>query len=287
MIRVVRQTDNMHTSLRPRYSVHLGHSVWTWLKLPVRTTALAGTMLWIGFANLGAEQPTSNEPPPSRREETANGEAEALVQELLARTPNSEQTFSGTLVIRDAEGKRSSSSVRHTARTVAGGWEDLWEVTLPKSRNVERLIIKHRGLAHSHYLYWSNLKDSDTPILIPVDHLSVSFAGSDFSLFDLGLEFLHWPNQRIIKHRVPTRFQRPCKVLESTPEGPVTRGYAKVLSWIDTETGGLLSAEAFNPEGNRIKRFEVRTIRRNGSLDVDIWNVEDYTKSSLRFGVPD
>ena len=277
----------MHTSQWPRYSVHVVNSVWTCLQLPVRTTALAGTMLWIGLANLGAGQPTSKVPPASRSEETANGEAKALVRELLARTPNSEQTFSGTLVTRDAENKRSSSSVRHTSRTIAGGWEDLWEVTVPKLGHVERLIIAHRGLAHSQYLYWSDLKNSDTPILMPVDHLNVPFAGSDFSLFDLGLEFLRWPNQRIIKHRVPTRFQRPCKVLESTPEGSVTRGYAKVLSWIDTETGGLLSAEAFDAAGKRIKRFAVRTIRRNGSVDVDIWTEEDYTKSSLRFEVPD
>ena len=48
------------------------------------------------------------------------------------------------------------------------------------------------------------------------------FAGSDFWLCDLGLEFFHWPQQKVLKkefHR-----QCACTVLESTNPNPSADG---------------------------------------------------------------
>src|SRR5436190_1178348 len=45
------------------------------------------------------------------------------------------------------------------------------------------------------------------------DHLAKPFAGSDFWLCDLALEFLHWPEQKILKTEL--RKTLSCKVLES------------------------------------------------------------------------
>jgi hypothetical protein len=238
------------------------------------------------LVGLGAQQPTNKDSSISGREEALAEEARALVQDLLFSAPTN-QTFSGVLIIRGAEGRRSSSVIQHSVRPLTGGWEDVWEVTPPDSGNSERLTITHRGLNPNRYLYWRNIASNDAPTPIQSDKLNVPFGGSDFSAFDLGLEFLHWPKQRIVKQRVTTAWQRPCRVLESSTENPVTGGYAKVLSWIDIESGLLLSAEAFGQEGKKMKRFAVRTIRRNGSLDLEMWNEKKDTMSSLQFRAPE
>jgi hypothetical protein len=236
------------------------------------------------LVGLGAPLPPNKDSSTSGRDDASAGEARALVEDLLFRVPTN-QTSSGLLIVREAggRGKRSSSVIQHSVGTVSGGWEEVWEVTPAKPGNSERLIITHRGLTPNRYLYWRNAASNEAPTPIQLDKLNLPFGRSDFWPFDLGLEFLHWPRQRIIKGRVTTALQRPCKVLESSTDNPIMGGYAKVLSWIDIDTGLLLSAEAFDREGKRIKRFEVRTIRRNGSLDLDIWNQRENTKSSLQF----
>jgi len=48
---------------------------------------------------------------------------------------------------------------------------------------------------------------------------------------------------------------RSCRVLESTNPHPERGGYAKVKSWIDNESHGILLAQAFDAKGNVIKEF--------------------------------
>ena len=49
----------------------------------------------------------------------------------------------------------------------------------------------------------------------------IPFAGSDFWIADLGLEFFHWPEQKVLKKE----FRRNCScvVLESTNPNPAAK----------------------------------------------------------------
>ena len=86
------------------------------------------------------------------------------------------------------------------------------------------------------------------------EQLMVPFAGSDFWITDLGLEFLHWPKQQVLRNQMS--HGRSCNVLESSNPQPTSNGYASIQSWIDVETGGIVHAEAFDARKKRIKQFD-------------------------------
>ncbi len=87
------------------------------------------------------------------------------------------------------------------------------------------------------------------------------FAGSDFWVADLGLEFLHWPRQRVLKYEM--RHGKSCKVLESVTSQPVPGGYARVVSWFLIESPhGLVHADAYDARGGLLKRFDPKNLEK-------------------------
>jgi hypothetical protein len=112
-----------------------------------------------------------------------------------------------------------------------------------------------------------------------------SFGGSDFWLGDLGLEFLHWPQQKILKREVHS--SRGCTVLESTNPDPSTNGYSRVMSWIDTETLGVVEAYAYDAKGKQLKIFTPKDFKKvNGQWQVQTFvmeNVQTGSRSRLEF----
>ncbi len=115
--------------------------------------------------------------------------------------------------------------------------------------------------------------------------LSFPFAGSDFWLCDLGLEFFHWPEQKILK-RENSR-GRVCKVLESTNPNPSTNGYSRVVSWIDEETLGIVQAYAYDAQGKKLKEFYPKDFKKVdgqwqvGMMEMD--NVQTGSRSRIEF----
>ena len=111
------------------------------------------------------------------------------------------------------------------------------------------------------------------------------FAGSDFWLADLGLEFLHWPEQRMIKKEM-SRSQF-CKVIESINPQPATNAYSKVISWIDHDSGGIVHAEAYDAKGELLKIFEPKEIEKvNGQWqlrEMQIRNVQTKSRTRIEF----
>jgi hypothetical protein len=85
-----------------------------------------------------------------------------------------------------------------------------------------------------------------------------SFAGSDYWMSDLGLEFLRWPNQKIIKREL--RRGELCSVLVSEPAVP--GGYSKIVSWVDEGTYGIVHADAYDAKGKLLKIFAPKSFKR-------------------------
>ena len=113
----------------------------------------------------------------------------------------------------------------------------------------------------------------------------IPFAGSDFWICDLGLEFLHWPGQKIL--RGDTARGRLCKVLESTNPSPSPSGYSRVLCWIDNEALGIVEAKAYDANGKLLKEFYPKDIKKVdgqwqvGSMEID--NVQTGSRTRLEF----
>ena len=102
---------------------------------------------------------------------------------------------------------------------------------------------------------------------------------------DLGLEFIHWPGEKLLKRVV--RSSRGCSVLESTNPDPATKGYSRVVSWIDSESDGIIHAEAYDAKGKLLKEFDTKKLKKvNGQWQVeemDIRNVQTGSRTRLEF----
>ena len=113
----------------------------------------------------------------------------------------------------------------------------------------------------------------------------LAFAGSDFWSTDLGRDFFHWTEQRLIKREM--RRGRPCKVLESTNTNIVAGGYRRVRCWIDAETGQPLRAEAYDHENKLLKEFAVGSVKKVKGhwelRDIEIRNEQTDSRTRLEF----
>jgi len=119
------------------------------------------------------------------------------------------------------------------------------------------------------------------------DQLFFPFAGSDFWICDLGLEFFHWPAQKVLPGSTRLKRGRAYTLLESTNPNPATNGYSRVLSWIDRESGGILEAEAYDFKGKLLKDFAPKSFKKvNGQWELqemEIRNVQTGSRTRLEF----
>ena len=112
-----------------------------------------------------------------------------------------------------------------------------------------------------------------------------SLAGSSFFIADLGMDFLHWPSQVVLKTQ--RRKSRLCYVLESRNLKPPKGEYHRVVSWVDKKSGGILLADIYSGEAKPVKRFAVKGLtKKNGQWQVDEMEMRDTktgTRSRLHF----
>lgn len=189
-------------------------------------------------------------------------EGRALALELRTARPPASFTNRGTLRITSPEGSVRRVPVSITTLVDADAeWQVIYAAQV--GLNLESLSLVRR-LAHPpEFEFARSVTNSTLPVPkdIPAEETQQPFAGSDFWLSDLGLEFLHWPDQKILRRDKPEmRKGRPCRVLEST--NPKARGYTRVRSWVDIENKGVILAEAFNSAGTLIKRFSIGSVQK-------------------------
>src|SRR4030095_7258704 len=85
---------------------------------------------------------------------------------------------------------------------------------------------------------------------------------SDIAYEDLALKFLYWPNARVEGEQ--TMLLRKCWKVRTEPAARDESLYARVMLWIEKESGALMQAEAFDPAGKLLKRFKVISGQRVG-----------------------
>lgn len=213
-----------------------------------------------------------------------DAEAHALV-EIVSQRPENMQVRC-RLTTRGPDG-RGEALIRYSTVVSEGGWQGIYERL--DTAIAEQLVVLHRDGLPNQYVYRKGprMGEAERPVVLDGSEASIPFAGSEFWLSDLGLEFLHWPEQRLVRDRkITMRKGRPCKILESANPG-AQNGYARVLSWIDAEYGGLIYAEGYDSKGKLMKVFSIGGFKKiNGAYhpkELEIRNEKDDSRTLLEF----
>lgn len=192
----------------------------------------------------------------------ARVEGRALAARLRDQAPEGDTDFTGVLKTRDRKGRRGEIPVKCLTLVTATNWQTLY---IARSTNANLNVFLDVIHTPDHPNRYRVGAPADLQGQAPLTELEgnqamVPFAGTDFWLFDLGLGFFHWPEQRLAKKEM--RRSRFCEVLESLNPEPLPGTYARVLSWIDQEYGVLLRAEAYDPEGKLMKEFSIGGVKK-------------------------
>lgn len=245
--------------------------------------------------------------------QTTNGlsnaeiQGRALAREIISRRPTENTINKGMLQIRDGNGNRSevpiicrnvvTISVANT-NVMIPNWQTLYQATLTNKTNYLRVM--HTTSLTNIYSYSTNanagtLMVGDLPVVgyffrnhqVSGSALMTPFAGSDFCIADLGLEFLHWPDQKVLPHTTELKRGRAYTLLQSTNPNPGANGYSRVLSWIDKETDGILEAKAYDAQGNLLKEFYPKDFKKvDGQWEVqsmEMDNDQTGSRSVIKF----
>jgi len=208
---------------------------------------------------------------------TAEVEGRDLAQQLRGLQPAQSLTNSGTLKLRGSKSRRADVPVQIQTLLTATNWQTVYSAGTTNA--LAAFSVVHTPAQSNEYRVAScGNEDRNSQLWQP-------FAGSDFCLLDLGVDFFHWPDQRLVKKEV--KKGQTCDVLESRPGVVATNGYSRVVSWIDRDTGGIVLADAYDAKGKLLKEFEVREFSKvNGEwrvTELEMRNVQAKTSTLLVF----
>jgi hypothetical protein len=211
----------------------------------------------------------------------------ALAQEILEQKPDTNSEITGVLKFRDVKGNILEDLMVLQISVSETNWTSSYQATDIFSNRVIVHIIHNENTRNDYFLTQAKLDEiwrvkakvlSNNKTITP-------FAGSDFWICDLGLEFFHWPEQKILKKEMHR--SRGCVVLESTNPNPLQNDYSRVVSWIDEETLGIVEAYAYDANGKLLKDFYPKDFKKvRGQWQVQtlvMENVQTGSRSRLEF----
>ncbi len=245
------------------------------MRIPAFQLTLACALMAMAMTSRAAAEPSK-----------AEVDGRAIVSDLLSQKPLEDSEWRGVLRIRNRE--RQTTTVPVTGRITVGkdGWQVVYSTGATEKSGPETLTVVHSTNGANQYLYSTGADGvGQSPKQLTGNEAMIALAGSDFSLSDLGLEFFHWPAQRLLKKEL--RRGQSCNVLESVNPQPATNGYARVVSWIDIDTGGIIHAEAYDQNKRKLKEFAPKEFKKvNGRWELsemEIRNTQTGSHTRLEF----
>jgi hypothetical protein len=226
-----------------------------------------------------------------------------LAQQLLEQSPATNFTQIGILKIHEANGTNTTLSVRFETVVTTTNWQSIYTAVFSDTathKDLDAIKVVHVDGEQNQYeeTHFFDFIRAVIPggdgihgprgqerSILSGEQTMIPFAHSDFWIADLGLEFFHWPEQKILK-RENSR-GRVCKVLESTNPNPPANGYSRVVSWIDEETLGIVQAYAYDAQGKKLKEFYPKDFKKVdgqwqvGMMEMD--NVQTGSRSRIEF----
>lgn len=216
------------------------------------TRYLITGLLLLGWVELSSAQPTLSE-------------GQALAQEMRHTQLLNHKQISGALKTKGRRGKRSLKTLQLHTSLLADHWQSSFAATDPTTQQTTVLQIFRSPTERPRYFLAQAHQEAKVEALdeISAAESMQAFAGTDFWIADLGLEFFYWPKQRLLKEaKIKMRKGISCFVLQSEQPAPDAMGYTRVRSWISRDHGGLIYAEAYAPNGTRLKTFEVADVEK-------------------------
>jgi hypothetical protein len=238
-------------------------------------STLAGLALFITLT--GFAQPASElRPPPPLDRAEGERQARILIAHLLAQKPDQDSGSRGTFKIRNADGTQREVPARFLVEVTSTNWLSIYEASPTGNSPGEKFTVMHADAHPSQYLLGPSLSRAagagTSEKRISGNELMKPFAGSDFWLADLGLDFLHWPQQRVLRKQM--RKNLFCDMLESTNPHPAPGAYSRVVSWIAVnrpEEIVVVHADAYDSNDKLLKEFDPKRVQKiNGA-----WQVEE------------
>lgn len=205
-------------------------------------------------------------------------EGQRIAAEARALAPKASSTNTATLRLFGSN-RKLRAEIPVTIRTTVT--DDQWHTDYTSGDGL-RFRVSRSHNTPSRYAV-----GRETGQLEPASNLLLPFAGSDFWLVDLGLDFFHWPEQRLLSKE--QRRSEACFVIESVTAKPTPGGYSRVVTWLDQGTLGIVAAEAYDTRGKLLKEFQPKSFKKvNGQWhlkEMEIRNEQTDSRTSLVFDV--
>ena len=215
--------------------------------------------------------------------DSADTEGATLARELTSQRPTASATNTATLRIRQRGQPRCTLPLRITIRAGDPTWQGTYEAG--SGTNLTLLTIHHGDATTRGYTLVTPGPDGPRTNHPAGNGTMIPFAGSDFWVADLGLEFLHWPGQRLVGREM--RRSRGCLILESTNPAPAPGAYTRVRSWIDSENRGIVIAEAYYANNKLLKEFtpnDFTKVEGRWELEeMELRNVQENSQTVIKF----
>jgi hypothetical protein len=229
--------------------------------------------------------------PPIDRAE-GEKQARALVSALLAQRPT--QNYTNTQVVRIHPKKKPQQEIPVLFLIIPTptNFSNIYELTGSSAAGTTLSIVHTPNQPNEYFLRLPVAPGAPTSVarrLTPAE-LNLPFAGSDFSIGDLGLEFLHWPQQRILRKEI--RMKLSCVVLQSTNPNPIPGAYSRVETWIDANQPDktvIVRADAYDLNNKLLKQFEPKKVEKiNGAYqleEMEMRNVQTGSRTRIEFNL--
>lgn len=190
-----------------------------------------------------------------------------LARQLLAQRPRESSQVRGTIKIRAKKSPTREIPFNLEIIVGANSWKSVYETEATPGQPAVRLVITHTvGRATEFSLQSADSRGVfDEPKTLAWKEALKPFAGSDFRILDLAYphsDFLAWPEQYILQTAI--RRGQSCYELESVNPNPGNGGFAKVVSWIDIDSGGPVYIYGYDRQGNESLKFSPQGIKSVG-----------------------
>jgi hypothetical protein len=200
-------------------------------------------------------------------------EGKELVARMTSLRPERNTASTGTLVVKQSRTQEISIPVRFEVKVSDDSWLSTYEAP-GLTNGISTLVILRKDTESARVEVVGN----ENKRTLSGNETMTPFAGTDFWVADLSLEFLSWPQQRVLRKEI--RRSQSCSVLESTNPNPARGAYARVVSWVDIDTGGIINAEAYGTDGKRMKEFVAQKFKKVHGQ----WEVKQIEMNDRRTG---
>lgn len=205
--------------------------------------------------------------------DTALIEGRRLARTLLGQRPAANASVSGFIQIRPRGGKTREIPFHSSVMVVGDGeWKTVYETDSIEGTPAVRLTIRHTSNVVAEFMLQDQAAEGSfgEARKLTWDEAFQPFVGSDFRIIDLAYphsDHLTWPTQRLLGRDI--RRGQSCHELESVNPTPARSGFAKVISWIDIDTGGPLEITGYDSNNDKILQFSPKRFRKvNGEFKV-------------------